>query len=168
MRRFDALIVGGGPAGSTCARALRLAGWDVAVADRARFPRDKVCAGWVTPEVFRLLQLDPAEYRGTGLTLQEIRGFNTGVLADGPASTRCIETRYSSPISYAIRRCEFDDFLLKRSGVRVLEDTSVSRLEKRGTTWIVNDEVETPLIGRDARAFLLPRSRGLRVVRAER
>ena len=55
----DAVIVGGGPAGSTCARVLRRAGWSVVVFDRARFPRDKVCAGWVTPGVFRLLELDP-------------------------------------------------------------------------------------------------------------
>ena len=70
MIRCDALIVGGGPGGSTCARVLRNAGWNVVVADRARFPRDKVCAGWLTPEVFPLLELDPAEYRTTGLTLQ--------------------------------------------------------------------------------------------------
>ena len=31
MIECDALIVGGGPAGSTCARALRQAGWDVIV-----------------------------------------------------------------------------------------------------------------------------------------
>jgi flavin-dependent dehydrogenase len=64
MRSCDALIVGGGPAGSSCARALRLAGWNVIVLDRARFPRDKVCGGWVTPGVFRALELEPAEYRG--------------------------------------------------------------------------------------------------------
>ena len=80
MIRCDALIVGGGPGGSTCARVLRNAGWNVVVADRARFPRDKVCAGWLTPEVFPLLELDPAEYRTTGLTLQEITAFRTGVL----------------------------------------------------------------------------------------
>jgi len=66
--RCDALIVGGGPAGSTCARFLTRAGWHVVVIDRARFPRDKVCAGWVTPGVFRLLELDPEAYRATGLT----------------------------------------------------------------------------------------------------
>ena len=55
--RVDAVIVGGGPAGSTCAGALRRHGWDVMVVDRAQFPRDKVCAGWITPEVFPLLDL---------------------------------------------------------------------------------------------------------------
>ena len=80
MDRYDALVVGGGPAGSTCARALRLAGWKVCVLDRARFPRDKVCGGWVTPEVFQILELEPSEYRSSGLTLQEITGFRTGLI----------------------------------------------------------------------------------------
>ena len=51
MDTCDALVVGGGPAGSSCARALERAGLDVVVLDRASFPRDKVCAGWVTPEL---------------------------------------------------------------------------------------------------------------------
>ena len=87
----DALIVGGGPAGSTCARALRLAGWDVVVLDRGRFPRDKVCGGWITPEVFPLLDSHPDDYRATGLTLQEITGFRTGLID----RRRLVETRYS-------------------------------------------------------------------------
>ena len=36
VTRCDALVVGGGPAGSTCARALRRAGWNVIVIDRRR------------------------------------------------------------------------------------------------------------------------------------
>ena len=47
----DALIVGGGPAGSSCARQLRRAGLDVLIMDKQEFPRDKVCAGWITPAV---------------------------------------------------------------------------------------------------------------------
>src|SRR5688500_2395670 len=89
MVRCDALVIGGGPAGSTCARSLRLAGWNVVVIDRARFPRDKVCAGWLTPGVFRLLDLDPAEYRATGRTLEEITAFRTSVIGQ-----RSIETVY--------------------------------------------------------------------------
>jgi flavin-dependent dehydrogenase len=139
--RCDALIVGGGPGGSTCARILRRAGWDVVVVDRARFPRDKVCAGWLTPEVFRLLELDPADYRSTGLTLQDIHAFQTGVLGDG-----LIETRYPRAVSYAIRRCEFDDFLLRRARVRVLEGIPVASLRRGAKRWIVNEQIETPVV----------------------
>ena len=141
MIRCDAVIAGGGPAGSTCARVLRKAGWEVIVVDRARFPRDKVCAGWLTPEVFPLLELDPGDYKAAGLTLQEITGFRTGVLG-GPL----LETRYPRVVSYAIRRCEFDSFLLKRARVRVLDGTPVATMRRNGSTWIVNEQIEAPLL----------------------
>jgi geranylgeranyl reductase family protein len=141
MRRFDALIVGGGPAGSTCARTLRLAGWNVAVLDRARFPRDKVCGGWVTPGVFRALELDPDEYRATGLVLQEITGFKTSVLGQS-----AVETEYARVVSYAIRRCEFDNFLLRRSRVCVLDNRPLAKFTRRGDRWIANDEIEAPVV----------------------
>lgn len=59
----DVLIAGGGPAGSACAWKLRQAGLDVVVVDKATFPRDKVCAGWVTPQAIDDLQIDTGEYR---------------------------------------------------------------------------------------------------------
>ena len=141
MVRCDALIVGGGPAGSTCARLLRQAGWQVLVMDRARFPRDKVCAGWVTPGVFRLLDLDPSEYRATGLTIQDITGFRTSVMGEA-----AVETRYGRTISYAIRRCEFDAFLLNRSGADVLPDTPLASLERRGGAWIANGTIAARVV----------------------
>ena len=49
MDQCDVLIVGGGPAGSSCARALGYG--DVVVMDKMTFPRDKACAGWITPAV---------------------------------------------------------------------------------------------------------------------
>jgi flavin-dependent dehydrogenase len=161
MLRCDALIVGGGPAGSTCARRLTAAGWNVIVADRARFPRDKVCAGWITPAVFPLLDLTPAEYRASGLTFQEITGFRTGVFGGGS-----IVTRYPRIVSYAIRRCEFDTFLLRRSGARVLDGTPVTTIRRRGETWIINDEIEAPIVVGAAGHFC-PVARHLRVDRDE-
>ena len=141
MIRCDALVVGGGPGGSTCARVLHHHGWNVIVADRARFPRDKVCAGWLTPEVFPLLDLDPEEYRRTGLTFQTIGGFRTGVIGKP-----LVDTPYSRVVSYAIRRYEFDDFLLRRSGARVMEGLSVETLRRTGDTWVVNDAIETRVV----------------------
>ena len=141
MRICDALIVGGGPAGSSCARALRLAGWKVIVLDRARFPRDKVCGGWVTPGVFRALNLEPAEYRATGLVLQEITGFRTSVFGQS-----AVETTYASIVSYAIRRCEFDNFLLRRAQVCVLDNRPLATLRRQRDRWIVNEEIEAPVV----------------------
>ena len=137
----DALIVGGGPAGSACGRALRRAGWDVVIIDRARFPRDKVCAGWITPEVFSLLELDPASYRDAGLVLQEIAAFRTGLI-HGPL----VETKYSEIVSYGIRRHEFDHFLLRRAGARVLDGHPLMTLRRDGPDWIANDKIRTPMI----------------------
>jgi flavin-dependent dehydrogenase len=51
MESCDVLIAGGGPGGSTYAWKLSARGLSVVAADRATFPRDNVCAGWLTPQV---------------------------------------------------------------------------------------------------------------------
>jgi flavin-dependent dehydrogenase len=51
----DVLVVGGGPAGAASAALLARAGYDVVVADRARFPRDKACSEYLSPEAVRVL-----------------------------------------------------------------------------------------------------------------
>jgi geranylgeranyl reductase family protein len=58
---YDAIVVGAGPAGSTCAYRLADAGASVLLLDRARFPRDKPCGGGVTGRAARLVPfpLDP-------------------------------------------------------------------------------------------------------------
>jgi flavin-dependent dehydrogenase len=142
MRHVDVLVAGGGPAGSTCAWALARAGADVLVMDIARFPRDKVCAGWITPRVLGLLNLTPEEYRRSGLVMQEITGFRTSVLPD----RKPVSTRYNSVVSYGIRRCEFDHFLLRRAPVDVLEGTAVSGLRRIDNRWIVNGEVSAAVV----------------------
>lgn len=53
MRRFDALVVGAGPAGSSAAIHLARGGADVLLLDRARFPRDKACGGGLTGRALR-------------------------------------------------------------------------------------------------------------------
>jgi len=45
---FDAIIIGGGPAGSTAALALARMGWSVAVVEKASFPRRKVCGEFMS------------------------------------------------------------------------------------------------------------------------
>jgi len=140
MLRCDALIVGGGPAGSTAARALSRAGLSVLVLDKAPFPRDKPCAGWITPPVLDLLQLDVDDYRKTR-EFQPITGFRVGQIGQP-----LIESRYDHPVSYAIRRCEFDYYLLERSGAQLHLGQPLRAFEHRDKLWRINDEIETPLL----------------------
>jgi flavin-dependent dehydrogenase len=136
----DALIVGGGPAGSSCAWKLRQLGLDVIVLDKAHFPRDKVCAGWITPAVVQALQFDTEAY-GRERVLQPITAFRTGLIHG-----RELETRYPTTVSYGIRRCEFDDYLLRRSGARTQLGQALKSVEKRGSVWTVNGAITTPLL----------------------
>ncbi len=55
MTRFDAVVVGAGPAGSTAARELSAAGARVLVVDRAEFPRYKACGGGIPLRTEKLL-----------------------------------------------------------------------------------------------------------------
>jgi menaquinone-9 beta-reductase len=59
----DVAVIGGGPAGTAAAISLARAGRGVALVDRARFPRDKICGDGLTTGALRLLDdlgLQPA------------------------------------------------------------------------------------------------------------
>ena len=55
MRRYDAIVLGGGPAGSSAAFFLARVGLKVAVVERAEFPRRKVCGEFVSATTFPVL-----------------------------------------------------------------------------------------------------------------
>lgn len=130
MRQADAIVVGGGPAGSTCAWKLRQAGLDVVVLDKAAFPRLKLCAGWVTPKALQDLELAPADYPHGMLTFETLR------LHWGPLSIRHASRQHS------IRRWEFDAFLLRRSGAEVVEH-QVREIREEGGEYIIDDRFRT-------------------------
>ena len=102
------LIVGGGPAGAACAWALRRHGCEVLILDRAAFPRPKLCAGWITPDIWEDLACDATDYPYGLTTIRHLVLSGWGVHVRLPAR------------QLAIRRIEFDHWLLRRSGARVI------------------------------------------------
>lgn len=106
---YDVLIVGAGPGGASCARELSRAGYQVALLEKAEFPRDKLCAGWVPPSLFRRLEIEPSEYPGG---LREYRALHFR-MKGFPLK---LPTR-----QYAIRRYEFDHWLLQRSETKIYQ-----------------------------------------------
>ncbi|MDT8070325.1 MAG: NAD(P)/FAD-dependent oxidoreductase [Terriglobia bacterium] len=140
MDSCDIVIVGGGPAGSSCAWALRNSGLDVLIVDRAKFPRDKLCGGWITPLVVEELELDIEDYARLR-TLQPITSFKTGAIGQREVYVNC-----GKVVSYGIRRCEFDDYLLRRSGARLREDFSIISIERTADGWLINDEIRARML----------------------
>jgi menaquinone-9 beta-reductase len=132
----DAIIVGGGPGGSTCARTLCAAGARVVVIDRAMFPRVKLCAGWLSPAIWDVLELTPREYPG-GLwewntCHVRYRGRDHAIRCHG----------------WFIRRYELDDFLLRRSGAELRLGLNVKQIERDGDgVWSIGDLRSRVLIG---------------------
>jgi menaquinone-9 beta-reductase len=140
MQQCEVLIVGAGPAGSTLARILAKWGISVLLIDRDLFPRDKPCAGWITPAVLEALRIDPQHYR-RGRLLQEIRAFRTGVMY---GKDRLID--YGSTVSYGICRSEFDHYLQLSSTSSVALGETVHSLERTAEGWLVNGRIRTRLL----------------------
>ena len=140
MDKYDVLIVGGGPAGSSLAWGLRNSGLRVMVMDKKSFPRNKVCAGWITPAVLESLKIDEEHYR-CGHTMQPIHGFRIGHM-DGKEVETTLQER---PLSFGIRRFEFDHYLLQRCGADIVAEPLIE-LTRSGNDWIVNGRYQTPLL----------------------
>ncbi len=163
-RTHEVIVVGGGPAGAAAAWALRRSDVDCLVIDRARFPREKLCAGWITPEVLSDLELTPADYPHGLVTFGALRVAVRGLRRE-LASTQ-----------HSIRRLEFDAWLLERAGVPVVEHT-VRRVARDGEDFVIDGRFRARfLIGaggtrcpvfRDLFRERYPRSRALQVVTQE-
>ncbi len=133
MKTYDVIIVGGGPAGSSCAYELVRHGKRVLVVDRHEFPRLKLCAGWITPRVLHLLKLHPEDYPHSILRLNRLH-FNV------KGRKFALPTR-----QYSIRRYEFDHWLLQRSRA-AFEKHAVRHIQKDGRYYVLDDEFAAPVI----------------------
>ena|SRR5438128_2656207 len=136
MKRFDAIVVGAGPAGSATAIRLARAGVDVLLLDRARFPRDKPCSEYLSPETTRLLErLDP-DVLAAVEQAAPARLYGMKVVApDGTAMIGRFTARHRwpspRPYGLALPRPVLDTILrqaAERAGAVVREETAVEDL----------------------------------------
>jgi len=132
MQPFDVAIVGGGPAGSSCAAFCAAAGLRTLVLDREKFPREKVCGDCLNPSCWPVL-----ERLGLAEKLRDLPHSKLGSVAfiaiDGREVSFDLPTGTDCEIS--VKRSLFDELLLKRArelGANVQEQATVTGLSRDG------------------------------------
>ena len=156
MRRFDAAVVGAGPAGSSAAIFLARAGLSVALIDKAVFPRDKLCGDFLNPAGWNLFGRLGIRDALLASDHQKIRAFRV--------STASAEALIPFTRAYGVgmRRRAFDDLLVKqavREGALLYEGVKLGALERESGGWKLRGEIDSGergffsrlLIGADGR-----------------
>jgi len=117
---FDAIVIGAGPAGSTAAHELALAGWKVALLEKSAFPGvSNVCGGMLSMESIRRYNVPPEIVEKT--MTRELHVFPWGVAENSTAQV-------------TVLRRNFDRFLAERavsSGAMLLVRVRALRISRR-------------------------------------
>jgi geranylgeranyl reductase family protein len=128
MEIFDVAIVGGGPAGSSCAAFCARGGLRTLVLEREKFPREKVCGDCLNPSCWPVLQRLSLAQRVRDLphskldSVEFIAIGGRNVIVDLPTGDDC---------ELSVKRSLFDALLLKHArelGAHVREETTVTAL----------------------------------------
>ncbi|HEY9206595.1 MAG TPA: NAD(P)/FAD-dependent oxidoreductase [Candidatus Methanoperedens sp.] len=103
MTEYDAIVVGGGPAGSTAAKIIAEAGFRVLIIERAGPGRNKACAGGISIRAFEKLNLDYKDF-----VEREI--FGARICSP---DNSIIEHDYRRTVGITVYREKFDSYLLR-------------------------------------------------------
>ena len=126
---FDILIAGAGPAGCACALALGKAGLKVALADKATFPRDKVCGDAIPGRAIATLAAIDRGYADEFMAFaQKLETRHTRLWYKSKHITiDWVRPAFTSP------RMAFDNFLLElvktHTNTTVFTSTEINKYE---------------------------------------
>ena len=154
MPRYDVIVVGAGPAGSTTAYRLARAGARVYLVDRARFPRDKPCGG--------------------GLTLRAVRElpFSVEPVVEDRVHTLELGFRYGrrwsrdaeEPLILMTQRRRLDAYLVEQAveaGAEFRDGAKVTAVDPDGAVALEGERLEAEVVvGADGANGITARSAG--------
>jgi geranylgeranyl reductase family protein len=172
MRVFDACIVGAGPAGAALAAHLSRDGCSVALLERHRFPRDKVCGDLVSAKGMKMLDdlgcYEDVARRGF-VPLKTAQAYLDGrFLVEAPLPT----LPNHPPAGHAVPRYELDELLFRNAaaaGAHTTEECTVTGYELGRSLVTVSAEVDGRsqrflsrlIVGADGAGSVIARQAGM-------
>src|SRR5436309_8513289 len=168
MEIFDVAIVGGGPAGSSCAAFCALAGLRTLVLEREKFPREKVCGDCLNPSCWPVLERLGLAQQVRDLPHSKLCSVDF-IAIDGRKVSIDLPTGDPPEAGeISVKRSVFDHLLLKRAcelGAYVREQTTLTGLA-HDQDWKLETATRESfrarvLIGADGRNSTVARLRNL-------
>ena len=175
-RRFDAIVVGGGPAGSAMGWSLAQRGIKAAVVEKAVFPREKVCGDFVEPAGLRIIETmgcTGALDLGKRLPITRNRVYYEARLPYHGDIPYYDGAHGMPPHGYIIPRDQLDTVLLQNAedaGATVFRGTAAKGLEREGESNVLTARagkqelrLEAPVIvGADGVQSMVAKTKDLR------
>ena len=160
--KYDAIIVGAGPAGSTTAKILSEKGLKVILIDKDKLPRDKPCGGGIPSRVLeRFPYVDNDKF---------IESYSYSGVSFSPSLKNKIEIEKNTPIVATALRIKFDFELAKlaeKNGTIIEDGASVTDLKilKDGARVLLEDgrHIDSGIVvGADGVWSVIAKKSGLR------
>src|SRR5262249_6075452 len=129
MEIVDVAIVGGGPAGASCAAFCAAAGLRTLVLEREKFPREKVCGDCINPACWPVLERLDLVHRVRSLPHAKLEVVD--FIAIGGESAR-VDLPSGEHGEIAVKRSLFDNLLFERArelGACAYEEMTVTAIE---------------------------------------
>lgn len=135
QHHFDVIVVGGGPAGSSAAYCLAKSGFNVAVVDRAVFPRNKLCGGLLSGRSYKVYSaiFEKSWDSTIDIVCHGVDFFNK--------ETKLNSVRDYKPIFFTCRS-NFDAHLLElaeSAGANVIQGANVTQVDVEATSIVTRN-----------------------------
>lgn len=137
MPDYDAIVIGGGPAGSSAAISLAGRGMRVLVLEEKRMPRGKLCGEFITPECFPSLERLGVMERMLAAGARKITRVSLVVTSGKVVQTFISKMSHDSTWAMSLSRARFDQILFERArqaGAECLEGVAVRRCLFNGSS----------------------------------
>src|SRR5689334_15252755 len=155
-QKYDAIIVGGGPAGATAAFFLGQAGAKVLVLEKEKIPRYKTCGGAVSGRV-----LEQFQFAFDSVIGSRLRSISYG------SGNQMVRIAVPYPALRMVMRADFDAYLLNHAAAEIRDGVAVKSVsEEKDSVTVTTGNGERIaadyLVAADGVNSMVGRSLGLR------